>query len=407
MTHLWFEPALSGRLAGIEVDVNRQPVLHPDHSVYGYTVSVTLRAEPTRRGQEFDDVVHAAYASLDLSALVGSDVAFIRSTTGMLVGDWPLPISPGGLVLEIPGSFAERADAVSHLRRLRGQGVGLALADYSPGGRQDELVPLVDFIKIDLVRGEYFVELALESAREHKVAVIAERVDSEAAAEFCATHGIGLLQGPLFQRDATPIAREFTVGEVQCLELVTLLTAKEIDQDRVVQVVCSDPELVIRVLRLVNSSAFGGRSRIDTVRRAVVLLGPRLLTSLAMASLIGASPHSLTGLWYMLTRAAACKTIARDDVAYTVGLLSAVAAQMRVEPADLIARTGVSDEVGEAVLTLGGRYGRVLAAVLAYEENDLMGVEATGYASADVAHAYLDAVALSLGAATALADLRS
>ena len=60
----------------------------------------------------------------------------------------------------------------------------------------------------------------------------------------------------------------------------------------------------------------------------------------------------MTGLWYLLSRAVACRTLARDEIGYTVGLLSAVAAQLRVAPADLVARAGVSADVGDAGLVV-------------------------------------------------------
>ena len=153
---------------------------------------------------------------------------------------------------------------------------------------------------------------AVRCAREGRVAVNIERVDSGAAARFCVAQRVGLIQGPLFQRDAMPIVREFTVGEVRCLALVARLTADEIDLNRLTQVIGSDPELTMRVLRPVNSSACGSGSRIDSGRRAAVMLGPRLLTSVAMMSLVGARMATLTGLWYMLTRAVACRSLARE-----------------------------------------------------------------------------------------------
>ncbi|MBC7549506.1 MAG: diguanylate phosphodiesterase, partial [Cellulomonas sp.] len=68
---------------------------------------------------------------------------------------------------------------------------------------------------------------------------------------------------------------------------------------------------------------------------------------------------------------------------------------------------GVSPDFGDAVVSLSGRFGRVLAAVLAHEENDRAGVEATGLAPSEVSDAYLDAVGHSLGTAAALVDSRS
>ena len=405
MTSRRHEPAAPERAPRTEVTVQRQPVVNPDRTVRGYAVNVVVGTPRTRThiDDEIDALVDAQYDLLDFAALAGGCAVFVRATPRMLTCHWPRTDVPGGLVLEVPRDFAEQPDAVGHLRRLRADGVDLALADFVPGGRQDVLLPLVDFVKVDLGRGDDVAACAIGQAHASGTAVIAERVDSEFAVGFCATHAVELLQGPLFQRDATPTAREFTTGEVQCLALMTLLIADEIDQGRVIRVIGSDPELTMRVLGLVNSSAVSARHRIDSVRRAVVMLGPQPLASLAMASLVGSRSHTIAGLWFMLTRAVACRSIACNDAAYTVGLLSAAASALRVAPADLVARTKVSDDVGDALLTLTGPYGPVLAGVLAHEENDIAGVAATGLDPVRVAGAYLAAVADARATAEALA----
>ena len=399
----WLEVATSTR-GRTEVTVQRQPVMRPDRTVHGYAVRAVVRSPFAfdDLGEEIEALVHAHYEYLNLAALASRDVVFVRATARMLMSDWLLPTALGGLVLEVPGHFADLPDAAGHLRRLRAAGVGLALADYVPGGGQDTLLPLVDFAKVDLGRGDRAAARAVDRAHAGGLTVIVERVTGQAAARFCADHGAEMLQGPLFQRDAAVTARRFTVGEIQCLELMALFSADEVDSDRVTEVISSDPELVMRVLGLVNSSAFGVRRRIDSVRQSVTLLGPQSLGALAAASLMDASSHSIAELWFMLARAVACRSLVGDDAAYTVGLLSAVASQLRVSPADLIARTGVSDDVGAALLTRSGPYGPVLAAVLAHEENDSAGVEATGLAPLEVARCYLAAVADALRTATAL-----
>lgn len=410
MTSPWFEPTISSHLTTTEVTVHRQPVVYPNRSVHGYAVSVVVRTPlaQAHRGAELDALVHAELDSLDLATLAGGSVVFLHATAGMLNGEWIPPDLVGGLVLEVPGYLADLPDTLDNFARLRANGVGLALADYVPGGSQDALLPLIDFVKVDLGRGDVVAAYAVSRAHADQVSVIAERVDSEAAVHFCTKHSIEMLQGPLFQRDTTPTTCDFTVGQTQCLELMALLIADGVDLDRVIRVVCSDPEFTMRVLELVNSSAFGMRSRIDSARRAVVMLGPRPLITLAMASLIGSRDHTTAELWFILTRAIACRAVAGDDdVAYTVGLLSAVASQLRIDPTNLIARTGVSDEVGDALLTLSGPYGPILGAVLAHEENDIEGVEETGLDPFIVAHAYLDAVAEAVATATALSKSRA
>ena len=63
----------------------------------------------------------------------------------------------------------------------------------------------------------------------------------------------------------------------------------------------------------------------------------------------------------------------------------------------------MSDDVADALLTKYGPYGAVLGAVLAHEENDVSGVEATGLGTVQVADAYLTAVADALATTRSLA----
>ena len=399
-----FKPTALTSARATEVTVHRQPVVRPDRSVHGYAVHVAVRAPlaVAHLGDELDDLVHDRYSELDLTKLVNQDVAFVRATAGMLMDHAALPATLGGLVLEAPRAFADRSDAAAHLVRLRAQGVGLALRDYVPGISADRVLPLVDYAKVDLGRGPEAAARAVDRAHELGTPVIAERVASAAAVRFCTSAGVALLQGPLFQRDAPTLPRTFTAGQIQCLELMQLLSVDPVDMDRVIRVIGADPELAVQVLSLVNSSSVAARRRIDSVRQAVTMLGPQPLGALAAASLIGAQGQSSAGLWFVLARALTCRAISRSDAGYTVGLLSAVASQLQVEPAELIARAGVSDDVADAIRDLRGPYGPALAAVLAHEENDFSGVEATGLAPFAVANAYLSAVAVALATTTSL-----
>lgn len=385
--------------------VHRQPVVGPDAAVHGYAFGVRTASASGRpaRGADAELLTHAEYEALDVPALTGGLVAFVRATVAMLTGRQPLPRVTGGLVLEVPAAFTARPDAVVHLTALRGQGVTLALADYRAGGYGDALLSLVDYIKVDLGAGPAVAAEAVRRAHTAGLAVVAERVDTEAAVDFCTAHAVDLMQGPLFPRDATVTARDLSAGQLQCLELMHLLSTDPVDPDEVARMVAADPELAMRVLRLVNHAGSGVRRRIDSVPQAVVLVGPQHLATLAMTSLLDARAGSVGSLWFALARATACRTLAGHDGAYTVGLLSAVAAQLRVDPLDLVRRTGVSPDVAAALRDRTGPWGPALGAVLAHEADDAPGVRATGLAPHSVADAYLDAVATAFDTATALA----
>ena len=392
-----------------QVAVHRQPVIRTDRSVYGYAVQVSLHTpgwgplaqEPSAT------IVENQYAQLHMATIAGDCALFLRATPGMLRGTSSVPTPSGGLVLELPASFAERQDAADVVAALSDRQIRLALADYVGTPAQDALLPIVHFVKVDLSSDVAVLRDLIGRAHEDGVAVIGERADSDPRTQLGMELGVDLLQGPIFSRDAPMPTTSFSAGELQCLELMQLLSAEEVDHVAVVRVVSADPELAVRVLRLVNSSAVALRRQVDSVRQAVVLVGPQQLGALAMASLMDARPSSLGSLWFILARATACRTLAGSDAAYTVGLLSAIASHQSATPSELASRTGVSADVSNALRDNTGPYGPALGAVLAHEENDVAAVQATGFAPSDVATVYLAAVAAAFGTATSLAGTRS
>ena len=387
-----------------EIAILRQPVVHPDRSVYGYAVRVNVLdgvggifPEP-----EVEHLVDIEYARLDVELLAGDRPILLRATTRLLSGDLVAPYALHAIVLEVSPALAQRDDAAALVTAARERGLRIALANYRGTATQDALLPLADLVKVDVSRASDELATLVDRAHDAGGTVIAERADTRDRIHLGRQLGVDLLQGPMFQREPAPSGREFSAGELQCLELMQLLSQAHIDQAAVVRVVSSDPELAMRVLHLVNSSSYALRREIDSVHQAVVLVGPQQIAALAMASLIDARPTSLGALWAILTRALACKGMSGDDAGYTVGLLSSVASQLGVPPAELVSRTGVSADVASALLRQEGPYGQALAAVLAHEENDLDGVRATGYEPHDVARVYLSAVPQALATASSL-----
>lgn len=382
------------------VAVYRQPVVDADRNVRAYALRAATSAVATDPVAE--DLVEAHYAQLDLTELAGDAPVILRATARILSGAVPLPTSAHGTRLELTPRMAADADAATHVVALRTRDVGTVLGDYTATPGQDALVPLAGWVKVDATTEPERLRTLAERAHALGGQVIAERVGTARDLQAAQEAGADLLQGPMLVRREEAQTREGSAGELQCLELVRLLSVEdEINFTAVANMVASDPEMSVRVLHMVNSSAFALARTVDSVRTAVVLMGARRLAALAMASLIDARPTAVGPLWAVLTRALACRTLT-DETGYTVGLLSAVSAQQNLSLATMVRRTGVSAQVADALLNGTGRYGSVLEAVVAYEADDPQAVIATGIDPFAVAHAYLDAVPAALSTATAL-----
>jgi len=383
----------------------RQPIVHPDRSVFGYAVRAEVRGIDGVLAPEdlVENLLDQAYTDLDPRTIAGDHPLMIRATAGLLAGRVPAPVAPAGIALELPAALAGLPETSARLVELRELGYGLALGDYSGTAAQDALLPQVDLVKVHTARSHDRLSDLIGRAHDAGVRVIGERVATTESIAFALDLGVDLLQGPMFERRPSGTGRDFLAGEIQCLSLVRLLSQETPQQEEVIHTVESDPELSMRVLHMVNSSASGVRRHIDSVRQAVVLLGPRQLMTLAMASLIDARPATVGTLWSVLARALTCGTLSGTGAGYTVGLLSAVAAQQHLSVESLVERSGVSDQIASALRDQTGPYGAVLAAVMAHEENDHDAVAATGLEPWEVARAYLAAVPEAFATATELA----
>ena len=133
----------SGSSRASEIAILRQPVVHPDRSVYGYAIRVNVLdgiggmfPEP-----EVEHLVDIEYSRLDVALLAGDRPILLRATSRLLSGDLVAPDSPHGIVLEIPPALAQRDDATGLVSAARDRGLRIALANYRGTGPQDALLP--------------------------------------------------------------------------------------------------------------------------------------------------------------------------------------------------------------------------------------------------------------------------
>lgn len=381
----------------------RQPVVERGRTVRAYAVraAVTSADGGWLDEQDAASMIAAAYTRLDLHALGGDRPVILRATRGMLELGAALPTGPRGLLLELGAALADE-DAPRHVAALRARGVEVVVGDYTGTPAQDALLPLAWAVKVDGGTEQQPMRELVARAHGARRHVVVERVTDAAARRAALAAGADLVQGPMLAREPDGPLRKARAGELQCLGVISLLSAPEVDVEAVHRMVAADPELSIRMLHVVNSSAYALHHVVDSLRHAVILLGPHRLAALAMASLIDARPTAIGPLWAVLTRALACRELTGEDAAYTVGLLSAVASQKRIDITSLLSKAGVSPQVEQAIVGHTGRLGTALAAVVAHEENDFEQVRATGLDPADVARAYFDAVPVALSTATAL-----
>jgi EAL and modified HD-GYP domain-containing signal transduction protein len=384
------------------VQVGRHSMHDWRRSVVAYRLSTryvdgAVEITDDERQRATGDVVAAVLGSFSPRDLAGERPLFVAVTRPFLVGERPLPEGGGELVLEVSARRATDGDVVAGLRRWRERDVRVAVAGFT--GQEDlaGIAEFADVVAIDLGRVDTATlpRAAAAARRANPRATLAVHGVEDAEA-FHAAHDAGaeLFAGHHLQRPPVVETPQLAPSEVMCLRLLGALSGDDVSMADVENLVAGDPGLAVRVLRTASSASAAGRP-VSSLRQALALLGPRMLSSWVVLMLVGGTGSlAADTVVTLLARAGTCAglTPAAPHVAYTVGLLAGVSDSLGMSAADIIRTTGVGPEVADALLTGEGPAGTALRTVLAHERGNPPAVVANGFTPYEVSREYLEAV---------------
>ncbi len=200
--------------------------------------------------------------------------------------------------------------------------------------------------------------------------------------------------------DGTATSVRLRAGATTTSLLLELLARPVADADVVARLVETDPALTVHLLRVANA---GVGDAIDTVPAALEAIDSWTLTRVVEDAATDTIPV-VPELWRVLARAMTCERLCDDRRAYTAGLLSAVSELYGMPAEDLLATTGVSRSVTEAVTARRGPLGAALGALLAYLADDARQISRHGFAPRAVYAAYVEAATTAMTTEAVIAE---
>lgn len=400
------------------IHVGRQPVYDRLGDVVGYELLFRSSADAvsatSRNAFATSQVIVSAFTEFGLSKLVGDRPCFVNLTREFLVGDLPVPFDPGQTVLEVLETVAVDDEVCSGVCDLVERGYTIALDDFridEPGAR---LLPMATYVKLDMVDNDTgtLASTVGRLRRQPGLTLVAERIETEERLALAFELGFELFQGHVLGRAHVISGRGLSPSAIRRLDLLTALTATEVDLRKVVGLVTTDPALSFRLLRATNSAASGLRQKVGSIRDAIVLLGlHRVREWVALMVVSDVSEATEDQLAAVLIRARLCQTVAEHldqppESGFTVGLLSGVADLIGQSIAEVAHHLPLTTDVAAALIRGEGRLGEVLATVHSYERVDLGALGQAPVDSGELAQAYLSALGWSTQTLTSLGDNR-
>lgn len=321
-------------------------------------------------------VCNAAFYETGVEALCGKRKLFFNAPRGWLLSPELLPPNPEQVVVEVLESVEGDAEILAALHEVKARGYTLALDDFVLTPATRPLLELADIIKLDMLEqppkpGE------LDEYLSRGITLLAEKVEDKAGFDACREMGFSLFQGYFYARPEVKQATAVKRGRNQSAQLQLLgeLQKNDVDYTALEKLLAQDPQLCIRLLRLINSACYRRVNEITSLRQALALLGVDRLRSLVTTLVLANDdPCNMLLLPQTLTRAAMCEQLAAKeyneapDSAFMTGLLSMAHLLMDLTPQELCDQLPLSDAIKMALIDRAGNLGKILRIVVAHEQ---------------------------------------
>jgi c-di-GMP-related signal transduction protein len=258
--------------------VARQPIFDRHEKVFGYELLFRDGLENAFSG----DVDEASRATLDRTLLMGLDVlcdgrrAFVNCTRDTLMKGLVTLLPSSSTVVEILESVPPDSDVVAACRNLKEAGYLIALDDFVANDPRETLTEIADIIKVD-------IQLTTESQRAELIKkhgpwrsrMLAEKIETQA--EFARARELGFVyfQGYFFRRPEMLNVRDVPANRLNYLRMLQAVSQPQLEVTILEKLIKTEASVCYRLLRYLNSSIFGLKSQIHSVRHALSMLGER------------------------------------------------------------------------------------------------------------------------------------
>lgn len=389
----------------------RQPILDKHRKVFGYELLF-------RPGEQEDGgnaspelqsarVINEVMHLYGLKNLLNNRCCFVNFSRQSMLDQIYTVLPPDLTVIEIMESVEVDDLLIRACRQARSLGYSLALDHFVPDQGFEPLLPFVDLLKVDFPEMSDSQQSAIvKTSRQFGLDLVAERVECPQQFRQAKELGYQYFQGYFFCRPELVRAKRLSVNFARQMRLVTLAGQQEFCVEEIENVIRQDVALSYKLLRYLNSPVFPLRQKIESIRHAVTLIGPRHLRQwvllLSVCDLGNQKPSELMNI--CLTRARFCESMAEkypavgmQEKCFVVGLLSVLDAMLDQPMEQILSDLALSDSIRDTLLQKQTPFRILLDLAIACEQGNWAEIsrvaEACFLDEQDLVDAYLRAVA--------------
>lgn len=385
-----------------DVMIARQPIYNSSMGVFGY--ELLFRAPGgSNKGMNLTaataQVITSTILEFGLEKFVHKRKAFINVTRAFIEVIPEVPLPPKQVVLDIPDNIAIDEKLITQLKALQSMGYGLSIGGMA-NLKDTRLLPIADIFRVDVQKFNVNQLDALTKflRRYNNLALQALKVETLKEYRIYRDKGFDYLQGYFLGKPREYVSRDLSANKLAILQLLATVHNLNTPTEELEQLITSDVPLSYKLIKLVNAPFFGVAQEVDSIKRAIVLLGRdeiRKWVSLLALGETGNTP--VASMEIAILRAKMCELLAEkaglpQDGYFTVGMFSALDILMEQPIKSILANLPLSESVKAAILERQGMQGEALNCALAIENADWSEMNFANLSQNQMAEVYRQAI---------------
>ena len=358
----------------------RQPIYDTTMRITAYELLFRPSDPGAMRAWDGDkatsEVILNAFTEIGIETVTESLPAYINFTRKWLLN--PPAFDPKQVVIELLEDIEYDDEALNAVRHLAAQGFQIALDDFVFADKFAPVLRIATIVKLDvLAHDRETIARWVARLRFFKVHLIAEKVETHEMMEFCKEIGFESFQGYFLSRPQIIKGNKVASSKVVVMQLLSELQNPDAEFSEIEKLISQDPTLTYKLLKVFNAATYALPKKVDSINRAVTLLGLTKIKS--WASVISMSqmtdkPHAL--MLTALIRAKMCEQLAENfgnsdsEQYFTVGLFSTLDAFFDRDMPTVLETLPLVEDITDAILFQKGQLGKILQSTIAHEQAD-------------------------------------
>lgn len=363
----------------------RQPIFNRKNIVVAYELLYRNSKENVYSDSDGDkatlELIHNCFLTIGIENITFGKKAFINFTENLMKQEAIQFIPHSDLVtIEILENVRPSDEVICACKNLKRQGYKLALDDFVFDNKFTELMELADIIKVDFTITKGIERrLVIERINSKKVIFLAEKVETLEEFEQAKAYGYTYFQGYYFSKPLVLSGKDIPVQKLYGLRVLQEINSKNANVETLEKLILRDVSLVYKVLKLMNSTSFGFRNKVKSIKQAIVILGEdetiKWLYLFVVRSMGENKPNELVAIALMRAKFAELIVMkteysGKSMNAYFTGILSTIDAILDRPMNEIVDELSLPEEVSKTLKGETCFINSVISLVYAYERGE-------------------------------------